>query len=394
MANAEVTFERSLYIGNSFAGILYGAHHYSYLTAASGLTASHAPAGLQLWMYFQSVWSLFKSRSSHYKTRRFYVIYGGILLILLTFSILSNALFGQEAWIEHRAEMDPAEFLAENTSLWYNTLGSAADITVNFMGDGLLVYRCYMIWGSRLWVVAFPFIIYLASTAMAISTVVEGALPGASIFVGRSIDFGIAWVSLTVGLNVIVTVLISTRLLMMRNVARSVLSPDMAKMYTSIMAILVESALPFSVLGIGFVVTYAKSSPTEFAFACVWGTFCVSPYSRPSSLPPPSEASVPLPLNPISVSGSRVSAAYHPACGNGRRLVKRDRRADDEPSEPRDAYLRTLHTQGRQRSRADPKLRRASSSNYTAGTSTLYPWSKNSNKSEKSLASDVELAEV
>ncbi|KAA1470526.1 hypothetical protein DENSPDRAFT_836344 [Dentipellis sp. KUC8613] len=344
MANAEVTFERSLYIGNSFAGILYG---------------------LQLWMYFQSVWSLFKSRSSHYKTRRFYVIYGGILLILLTFSVISNALFGQEAWIEHRAEMDPAIFLAENTSLWYNTLGSAADITVNFMGDGLLVYRCYMIWGSRLWVVAFPFIIYLASTAMAIITVVEGALPGASIFVGRSIDFGIAWVSLTVGLNVIVTVLISTRLLMMRNVARSVLSPDMAKMYTSIMAILVESALPFSVLGIGFVVTYAKSSPTEFAFACVWGTFCaVSPQ---------------LIILRVAMgagwSKETVAQVTNPASRGTLIFAHSTRKGASEVAQTQNSGA-------------------PSSSNYTAGTSTLYPWSKNSNKSEKSLASDVELSEV
>ncbi|TFY51176.1 hypothetical protein EVG20_g11127 [Dentipellis fragilis] len=255
MANAEITFERSLYIGNVFASMLYG---------------------IQLWMYFQSVFLLLTRRLSHARTQRLYVIYGGVMLILLTFTVVPNLLIGQEAWIEHRTEMDPAVFLAENSSLWYNTLGTAADVAVNFMGDGLLLYRCYIIWGSRHWVTAFPSLMYLASTAMAVITVVDSAFPGSSIFAGKSTQFVIAWISLTAGLNVILTVLISTRLLMMRSVARSILPAGVRAQYTSIVAILVESALPFSLLGIGLIVTYAKDTPVEVAFVCVWGTFCAT----------------------------------------------------------------------------------------------------------------------
>jgi len=43
-------------------------------------------------------------------------------------------------WIEHRdVEGGPAAFFGENVAAWYNTLGTAADVTANVFGDGLMV---------------------------------------------------------------------------------------------------------------------------------------------------------------------------------------------------------------------------------------------------------------
>jgi len=47
-----------------------------------------------------------------------------------------------------------------------------------------------------------------------------------------------------------------------------------SKMYTGIAAMLIESAAPFSILGIGLVVTAAQKGPLVFAFGYVWTTFC------------------------------------------------------------------------------------------------------------------------
>lgn len=111
---------------------------------------------------------------------------------------------------------------------------------------------------------------------LVIITIVESALPGAFLLNGAAANFGVPWVSLSVSLNVILTAMICGRLLMMRRMTLSMMTPEMGNMYTGVMSILVESALPFSVVGLGFVVTYAKSSPTSNAFAYVWGMFCVS----------------------------------------------------------------------------------------------------------------------
>ncbi|TFY62667.1 hypothetical protein EVG20_g6619 [Dentipellis fragilis] len=257
MASAEIALERASYIGNAVGIVLYG---------------------FQILMYSQSVTFLLAEGSSHRKMHRFFVVYGGVLLVLLTVVVVKNLVFGEEAWIEHRAEMDPAVFIADHTSAWwYNTLGSVAVVITNFMSDGLLLYRTYIIWGSRPRVIVLPAFMFLAALAMAMAYTVDSSLPGSSPYTRRSVQFAIAWVSLSASVNVILTSLISVRLLMMRNVVRSILPAQVGAKYTSIVAIFVESALPLSLLSIGLIIVYAIGSPAELAVAFVWAVFCVCP---------------------------------------------------------------------------------------------------------------------
>lgn len=121
---------------------------------------------------------------------------------------------------------------------------------------------------------------------MAIISVVESALPGADIFKGTPVNFGVPYVALTTGFQIIVTGLISGRLLMMYKQVRSVLSSESAKTYTSVVAILVESATPFAITGVAYLIAYQSGSPTTFAFAQVWSIFsvCLSFPLRPAFL--------------------------------------------------------------------------------------------------------------
>lgn len=124
---------------------------------------------------------------------------------------------------------------------------------------------------------------------ISIITVVESATPGISYLEGKIIHLALPWVSLSVSLNVIVTSMICFRLLRMRALMREVLSPEMSRVYTSIAAILIESAAPLSILGIGFIITAAQDKPFVFAFAFVWSMFCVE--SESSSMLTPCEHS-------------------------------------------------------------------------------------------------------
>ncbi|KAA1474016.1 hypothetical protein DENSPDRAFT_780862 [Dentipellis sp. KUC8613] len=258
MVDPNITLERALYIGNAFGLILYG---------------------FQVSMYFQTVYILCTKRSTRLKMQRFSIIYGGIMLGLLTFVVVKNVVFGEDAWIEHRAHMDPAVFIAKHASTWwYSTLGSIAVMAMSFMGDGLLLYRCYIIWGCRLWIMVFPCVLYLASIIVSIVYAINGSLPGHTPYTRSSMKLAIAWISLSASVNVILTTLISVRLLMMRNLVRSILPAQVGAKYTSIAAIFVESALPLSLLGIGLIITYVLDSPVQMTFSLVWGSFCaVSP---------------------------------------------------------------------------------------------------------------------
>jgi hypothetical protein len=109
---------------------------------------------------------------------------------------------------------------------------------------------------------------------LSIVTVVKIAQPPSYLLGGKLITV-VPWVSLSVGLNILVTAMICFRLLRMRARMREVLPLEMSRTYTNVAAILVESAAPLSILGIGVVVTSAQNGPLTFAFGYVWNMFCV-----------------------------------------------------------------------------------------------------------------------
>ncbi|KAJ3840439.1 hypothetical protein F5878DRAFT_533689 [Lentinula raphanica] len=253
---SELTFERSLYVGGQITAILYG---------------------IQLVLYYMSNRLLLHS-SRRGRDVYFYAIYGTVILVLWTVALVCNAIFGQYAWIDHRdVEGGPAAYIGENISAAYNTLGTTAGVMMNFLSDALLIYRCYILWSS--WkIILFPILLYLGGLSMSILLIYESAQPGANFFLGHAVDFGVPYISLTISLNIIVTALICGRLLYLRNEVNKILGPTHTQMYTSVIAIMVESAALFTVLGIVYVIVYARKSQTSIALVQVWGDFCaISP---------------------------------------------------------------------------------------------------------------------
>ncbi|KAJ6626873.1 hypothetical protein B0H10DRAFT_1780350 [Mycena sp. CBHHK59/15] len=255
---AEFAFERSFYIGSYITAILYG---------------------MQLIMFFLSSYLLLRSSTDARKESFFYIFYSGVMLVLWTVASSCNAVFGQFIWIDNRDVLGgPAAYLGANLSAWYNTLGTVTGICMNFMADGLLLYRCYIIWGSSMKIIVLPVLIYFGAMSMAILLIYESAIPGASFFSGNSVSFGVPYFWLTISLNVIVTSLICGRLLSVRNRVRTMLGEQYCHAYTGLVAILLESALPFTVIGIIYVISYARNSPFSFAFLQIWADFyAISP---------------------------------------------------------------------------------------------------------------------
>jgi len=253
MQDPEIIFERSLYIANAISLVALGVQAVMYILS----------------LYFMS--NLNPNHGAKSATR-FYALYGLALFILLTIATACNILFGQLAWIEHRDIPGgiPA-FIAENTAAWYNTFGTSAGFLMSYLGDGLLVYRCYIIWNSNWKVVVLPILIYFTSIAFSILTVDQSAVPGSSFFSGKAVDFGVPYTSLVVALNTLVTILICYRLLSMRRRMKSVGLED-TDSYTGVTAMMIESAAPIAILGILYTVFNARQDPTSVAFAIMYGT--------------------------------------------------------------------------------------------------------------------------
>lgn len=152
-------------------------------------------------MFFQSVYYLNIGPGSR-QSKMFYIGYSALLMVLITIALACNQFFGQvranlprqtrlsntfnaqAMWIEHRdVDGGPVAFFFDNIAAWYNTLGTASDVTANVLGDGLMVsgqilrrvsiptnrqlYRCYVFWGHVRWAMAFPTLLYLSSVGNA-----------------------------------------------------------------------------------------------------------------------------------------------------------------------------------------------------------------------------------
>ncbi|KAF8142292.1 hypothetical protein K438DRAFT_1878334 [Mycena galopus ATCC 62051] len=251
-----VVMERSLYWGQFVAGALYG---------------------IDVFMFLHSTQISWSSDPDTRRKQRTYVLFGALLLALLTISVFTSSVFLEFMWIDDRdTPGGPLGFLASFSSVWWQIFGTASTQVTNFLGDGLLMYRCYVIWNNRLSILAFPFLIYLGSIAMAMVMLVQSALPGSDFFRGKTVNFGVTWAALSVSLNVTLTALITFRILRARHAIQQHDSDKSLSVYIGVAAILVESSLPFSILGVIFAVTYGKNLDIGPAFLFTWTTFAGS----------------------------------------------------------------------------------------------------------------------
>ncbi|KAJ2915228.1 hypothetical protein MD484_g5178, partial [Candolleomyces efflorescens] len=160
------------------------------------------------------------------------------------------------------------------------TGGSATGVALDIIGNGILIYRCYVIWEGRLWVPILPTVIFLISIVMAVLSLTASASPLVSIDLGGALGdtvWGTTWFLLSVAVNVLVTALITSRIVREQKRLGRVLDTHRVRVYTDVVAILIESALPFTVLGIVAGVMHAVgylNPDLSDALVEAWFAFC------------------------------------------------------------------------------------------------------------------------
>ncbi|KAJ2917085.1 hypothetical protein MD484_g3325, partial [Candolleomyces efflorescens] len=223
--------------------------------------------------------SVFLETPSHLRQgRRKYIV---LSFLITVFSALTGAL--DIAWLFQvllKATTGSQYFdvATEYLSTWDRYVSGIGLSFVIFLGDVLLVsfpvlrrssctklveqvYRCYIIWFHRRWVAIIPALMCLASL---VTSLLQGTLPYSTAY---SEALATASQLLTVGTNIIVTTLITFHLLRTRRTLSKLLHPSIqsgdprgvvleyrdtaeSRMYTRVIAILIESAFPLSLLGV------------------------------------------------------------------------------------------------------------------------------------------------
>lgn len=97
-----------------------------------------------------------------------------------------------------------------------------------------------------------------------------------SLFTGEAIKFGTAYYTVTITLNFTLTTLICSRLIWRwRYIRSTALSSGGFDIYDRIVAIMIEAAVPYTLLGIAFLIPYAMENPIAVAFGEIWGAVVV-----------------------------------------------------------------------------------------------------------------------
>jgi len=151
------------------------------------------------------------------------------------------------------------------------------------------LWRCWVIWrasGTRLLAslaIAFPVVVLLGSFGKILfietfflklmnnsNPQVTGTLwtlqstqPGLSLYSKEPLAFGTSYYTISLTVNILVTILIIGRLLFFRKRIIQVLPEEHAKQYISLATIIVESAALYSIFALVFLITYATGHPAN-----------------------------------------------------------------------------------------------------------------------------------
>ncbi|KAJ6497280.1 hypothetical protein C8R45DRAFT_124398 [Mycena sanguinolenta] len=144
----------------------------------------------------------------------------------------------------------------ENFDIPYDQLGDGTDVIYtfnNFIADGLVIYRCYVVWNNNVWVTILPILMLIASTVLG---VVE------------SFDFSISlypFFAVSLATNVLVTMLTAGRIWWISRYSRSYLKTAEKRRYVSAIAILVESGMLYSATVLAYLIVLSIPSASILA---------------------------------------------------------------------------------------------------------------------------------
>ncbi|EMD31797.1 hypothetical protein CERSUDRAFT_77882 [Gelatoporia subvermispora B] len=263
-------FQHSYYICVNFNAILYGVELVLYYLTMKRLLVRHGRTGP--------------------KPERFPIFskwYSTASLLLITIYMSTEAVFGEEMWIVNDLFPGGADaWFNINAAVWYQTMGTAAFVVLNFMTDAFMasLWRCFETWKnveviSPIAIISIPTILYTATWGLGIFELWASGSPGANILEGKARKAGLAYFSTTICLNIIVTALICGRLLF--NAKRTYQDSSMrgdASKYTGATHIIIESALPYTMAGIAYLVSTGLNSGISILMGALYGMFaCISP---------------------------------------------------------------------------------------------------------------------
>ncbi|THH32554.1 hypothetical protein EUX98_g1618 [Antrodiella citrinella] len=203
------------------------------------------------------------------KRGRWLGAYVAILFTLATTGIALQVYWHAVAFIDHRNDPGgPYEFLKQNVMHPVNIALTVIYLLLNWFSDGIVLYRFYVIYSV---IGAHGVFTTIASVIMLLALVVTGSVftpsiasLGSNLWTDISTAPGIAYLTLSLCINTVLTLLIVGRIIYIGRHLRQ-LGTLQNTQYTSIITLLVESAALYTFWALISVIACGVSSPVQFA---------------------------------------------------------------------------------------------------------------------------------
>ncbi|KAI0795399.1 hypothetical protein C8Q75DRAFT_448029 [Abortiporus biennis] len=218
----------------------------------------------------------FEGMNRHYLyitlRRRVLVIYVCTLFAMATVGLSLQIWWCGLAFIDNRDYPGGAfEFLRENSNHPVHIALTVIYVVLNWLCDGMLLYRFYIICSAGCTYRRIPLITSISLFLILITVGSIFMVDIAYLATGASVPApAIVYMFISLFIHTLLTILIISRIIYLRRNVQ-ILGPNYGKQYSSIIALFVESASIYTVWILVAAIVSAVNSPVQYAFVAALG---------------------------------------------------------------------------------------------------------------------------
>ena len=114
---------------------------------------------------------------------------------------------------------------------------------------------------------------------LGVVTVVVSGEASANFFAGLASEMALAYVSCSIGINIMCSALVCARILWASRQVKKTLGPEATHSYINAASVVVECMLPLAVTGLAYVITNGIGHPTSILFFSFYEMSAVCDFS-------------------------------------------------------------------------------------------------------------------
>ncbi|KAF5342370.1 hypothetical protein D9611_001101 [Ephemerocybe angulata] len=154
----------------------------------------------------------------------------------------------------------------EGTVAWtakVNATASVLGAILDFTSQAILIYRCWNVWGRKLWVIIAPAFLAFASLGVALAVTIDlASVPDSYLQIGKSwwVPVGVTTFSLSLAVNTLVSALMISRIWYVYSQTKSAVETSGSRL-SWVASVLLESTVILFVAQLIYLVLYRIEHP-------------------------------------------------------------------------------------------------------------------------------------